>query len=135
MTITLGIIALPETLVWEDEFTWSPVAQNTEFSLTGALIVQTATRQAGRPITLVGQSDGNAHTGGISRTNLLTLQTALNVLGATWTLTLHDNRTFTVMAREPPLEADPLPIYRSLGPANPTGDRWYLIRALRLQTV
>jgi hypothetical protein len=135
MAITLGVIALPDTLVWEDEFTWSPVAQSAEYGLTGALIVQAAARLAGRPITLVGKSDGTAHTGGISRTNLLALQTALDVADATWTLTLHDDREFTVMARDNPLQADPLPVYRGLWPANPTGNRWYLIRALRLQTV
>ena len=135
MAITLGAIILPATLVWEDEFTWSPVAQSTEYSLTGALIVQEATKLAGRPITLVGKSDSNAHTGGISRTDLLALQTALNVTGATWTLTLHDARTFTVAAQQDPLDAEPLPVYRSFFPANPTGERWYLIRALKLQTV
>lgn len=135
MAITLGVITLPSTLVWEDEFAWSPVLQSTDYGLTGALIVQEATKLAGRPITLVGNSDGTAHTGGISRTNLLALQTALAVAGATWTLTLHDARTFTVAARDNPLEAEPLPVYGALWPANPTGDRWYLIRALRLQTV
>jgi hypothetical protein len=135
MAITLGAIALPDTLVWEDEFSWSPVAQSTEYSLTGALIVQEAIKLAGRPITLVGKSDGTAHTGGITLTNLRLLKTALDVAGASWTLTLHDARTFTVAVRENPLEAEPLPVYRSFFPANPTGDRWYLIRALKLQTV
>jgi len=135
MAITLGAITLPATLVWEDEFAWSPVAQSTEYSLTGALIVQQAVKQAGRPITLVGKSDSNAHTGGISRTDLLALQTALIVAGASWTLTLHDSRTFTVAAQQSPLDAEPLPVYRSFSPANPASDRWYLIRALKLQTV
>lgn len=135
MAITLGAITLPDTLVWEDEFVWSPVAQSTEYSLTGALIVQEATKLAGRPITLVGKSDSNAHTGGISRTDLLALQAALIVAGASWTLTLHDARTFTVAAQQDPLEAEPLPVYRSFSPANPASDRWYLIRALKLQTV
>ena len=135
MAITLGVITLPATLVWEDEFSWSPVAQSTEYGLTGSLILQEATKLAGRPITLVGKSDGTAHTGGITLTNLRTLKTALDVAGATWTLTLHDARTFTVAARQDPLEAEPLPVYRSFFPANPPGDRWYLIRALKLQTV
>lgn len=135
MAITLGAITLPATLVWEDEFTWSPVALSTEYGLTGALIVQESTKLAGRPITLVGKSDRNAHTGGISLTALQTLKTALNVAGAQWTLTLHDARTFTVMAAADPLTVDPLPVYRSFAPANPTGDRWYLIRALKLITV
>lgn len=135
MAITLGAITLPATLVWEDEFAWSPISQSIEYSLTGALIVQEATKLAGRDITLTGKSDSNAHTGAIFRTNLLVLQTALAVSGASWTLTLHDARTFTVAARENPLEVEPLPVYRSFFPANPTGDYWYLIRALRLRTV
>lgn len=135
MALTLGAITLPPTLVWEDEFTWSPVAQSTEYGLTGALIVQESTKQAGRFITLIGSSDGLAHTGGISRTALIALQAALAVAGASWTLTLHDARTFTVIARADPLSVEPLPVYRSFGPANPASDRWYLIRALRLMEV
>lgn len=135
MAITLGAITLPDGLTWEDEFAWSPVEQSTEYSLTGALIVQSSTKQAGRPITLMGQSDGMDHTVWITRTDLLALQTALAVAGTSWTLTLHDARTFTVAARETPLDAEPLPVYRSFFPANPTGERWYLIRALRLQTI
>lgn len=50
-TITLP---LPDDLDWTDEFAWAPVVQATDYSITGALIVQVATRQAGRPITLVG---------------------------------------------------------------------------------
>lgn len=135
MAITLGAITLPATLVWEDEFTWTPVSLSTEYALTGALIVQESTKLAGRPITLTGKSDSNAHTGGISLTNLRTLQAALIVTGASWTLTLHDARTFTVIAAADPLQVDPLPVYRSFFPANPTGDRWFLIRALKLLTV
>lgn len=37
-----------------DELDWSPVAQVTEHTLTGALLVEEHTRQAGRPITLEG---------------------------------------------------------------------------------
>jgi len=134
MAITLGAITLPDGLTWEDEFAWSPVEQSSEYSLTGALIVQEATKLAGRPITLTGQSDGQNYTVWISRTNLLALQAALNVAGASWTLTLHDARTFTVMAAPDPLDAQPLPVYRSFGPANPDGDHWYVLRALKLLT-
>lgn len=37
-----------------DELDWSPIAQVTEHSLTGALLVEEHERQAGRPITLAG---------------------------------------------------------------------------------
>lgn len=134
MAITLGAITLPAGLVWEDEFAWTPVEQSTEYSLTGALIVQSATKQAGRPITLVGQSDGLDHTAWISRTNLLAVQTALEVTGATFTLTMHDARTFTVMAAGP-VQAEPLPTYKSLLPANPDSDHWYVLASVPLIAV
>ena len=57
MAITLGAVTLPQGLVWSDEFDWTPLAQTTEYSLTGALIVEQAEKQAGRPITLVGGID------------------------------------------------------------------------------
>ncbi len=135
MAILLGSLTLPATLVWEDEFTWTPVAQSSDYSLTGALIVQTSTKLAGRPITLTGKSDGTYHTAGLSRADLLTLKTALDVTGATFTLTLHDARTFTVMAATDALQAEPLPIFRGFAPADPASDRWYLIRSLKLMTV
>lgn len=39
---------------WVDEYTWSPVAQAKTYTITGALLIEEATRQAGRPITLEG---------------------------------------------------------------------------------
>ena len=131
MAITLGAITLPATLVWEDEFSWTPVEQSSEYSLTGALILQTATKLAGRTITLVGQSDGLDHTAWISRANLIILKTALDVAGATFTLTLHDARTFTVSANGP-VKATPLPAYKSMLPANPDSDHWYLLASVPL---
>ena len=47
-------LSLPKDLQWTDEFNWSPVGQNTEFSLTGALLVQEGVKQKGREITLSG---------------------------------------------------------------------------------
>ncbi|MCP5197656.1 MAG: hypothetical protein H6974_12870 [Gammaproteobacteria bacterium] len=139
MAITLGALTLPATLVWADECDWSPVSQKVDYSTSGALILQEAIRLAGRPITLVGQSDGNAHTGGILRSDLLTLYTALTTTGVELTLTLHDARTFTVAGRhqgeQSPIDAVPLPAVKSLPPAIPASNHWYLLRALRLITV
>ena len=138
MAITLGAITLPAGLAWSDEFAWSPVSARSSYSLTGALIVEQSTKLAGRPITLIGQSSGNDHTAWISRANLLTLQTALETAGATFTLTLHDARVFSVIARpddNSPVEADPLPVVGSFLPANPQTADWYLLRAVRLTTV
>lgn len=61
MTITLAngatTLALPPDLIWVDRLTWSPVTQNTERSITGALIVDAAARVGGRSITLQGDGD------------------------------------------------------------------------------
>lgn len=46
--------AISDRLQWTDEFAWSPVDQATAYSTTGALLVDVAVKQAGRPITLVG---------------------------------------------------------------------------------
>ena len=58
MSITLtynGTTAnISDRLDWQDEFGWSPVDQATSYSTTGALLVDVALRQAGRPITLIG---------------------------------------------------------------------------------
>jgi hypothetical protein len=134
MAITLGAITLPAGLVWSDEFDWTPVDQSVDYSLTGALIVQTYTKLTGRPITFFGQSDGSDYTVWISRANLLTLKTALDVANTTFALTLHDARTFTVMARGP-IKATPLPAYKSLRPANPGNNHWYLLNELPLLEV
>lgn len=56
ITITRGatVLELPDDLLWSDEFDWHPVQQTTEYSTTGALIIDVGMRQAGRPITLEG---------------------------------------------------------------------------------
>lgn len=58
MAITLSYggltVALSDRLDWTDEFAWTPVVQAIDYSLTGAMLVQAGTRQAGRPITLEG---------------------------------------------------------------------------------
>lgn len=56
ITLTYGgsTLDLGDRLDWTDEYGWSPVQQATDYSVTGALLVQTATKLAGRPITLVG---------------------------------------------------------------------------------
>lgn len=64
MTITLNAssttVTLHPDLYWEDEFSWYPVEQGTERTLTGALIVDAVAKVLGRPITLKPDSDGSA---------------------------------------------------------------------------
>lgn len=65
-------IVLPDDLEWKDEFTWSATTSSNTYLLTGALLVQTSTKQAGRPITL--ESGSN--------TVYVTRQTVLDLI--TW---------------------------------------------------
>lgn len=87
----LDNLTLPTDLLWTDEFDWTPIEQSRSYSVTGALIIQTGTKQAGRPITL----SGDANSGLISRADLATLQSKLTTNTAL-VLTLNDARTFNV---------------------------------------
>lgn len=105
MVITLDALTLPDDLSWADEYAWLPIVQTSEFSLTGALIVEEATRQAGRPMTLQ-TPEGGAWT---TRATVNLLRATLTA-NTSMTLTLHDARNFNVRWRhsETPLESSPV---------------------------
>lgn len=128
MAITLDTVTLPQGLRWTDEFAWSDLAQSTTYTLTGSLVVEQTTRQAGRPITLIGGKDF----AWISRLDLSALKVLLDA-GEQMTLTLHDARTFTVLPAGPDaLSVYALPIVLDSGPANPDNDTWYVLESLKL---
>lgn len=128
MAITLGAVTLPQGLVWSDEFDWTPIAQSTEYSLTGALIVEQAEKQTGRPITLL----GGREFAWLTRSEVTALKTLLNT-GAVMTLTLHDARTFNVLPEsDAPLAVSALPIVKDSGPSNPSSGAWYVLESLKL---
>lgn len=132
MAITLGGVALPDGLRWADEFAWSPRVQSTEWSITGALLVQEGEKQAGRPITLI----GGRTWAWMTRVALLALQSQLdNAPGTGLTLVLHDSRSFQVIPRmdeSGAIQASPLPRIGDSGFADPSDDDWYYIDELRL---
>lgn len=107
-------LALPDDLLWTDEHSWSPAVASVSYLLTGALLVQSALRQAGRPITLVGAAD----MAWVTRAVVGTLQAwaavplATNTTNSTgrFELTLADARMFTVAFRhfETAIEAEPV---------------------------
>ena len=103
---TLASLQLPRGMVWVDEFSWHPVEKSIEYSLTGALLIDAGTRQAGRTITL--QGDGDA--GWIRRSVLLALRALAEDADASHTLELADGRTFTVQFApgDNPIEATPI---------------------------
>ncbi len=88
MSITLThagtTLDLSDRLAWTDEFGWSPVEQSTEYSTTGALLVDVATKQAGRPITLEGKETATW----ISRATCLAIEAWAKLPGAQFELVL-----------------------------------------------
>lgn len=102
---TLGTLIIPRGMVWVDEFDWHAVEKSTQYSLTGALLVDVATRQAGRSITLQGVDDA----GWIQRSVLQQLYTLAADPGATYALQLADARTYAVQfAPGNPIDARPV---------------------------
>ena len=90
---TLAGIPLPAGMVWEDEFGWDKVQRAASYSVTGALILDVGTKQAGRPITLTGQADA----GWVKRARLRALlQLAETEPAAVHELRLADGRRYTV---------------------------------------
>ncbi len=88
MSITLTYagttVEIGDRLQWTDEFSWSPVEQSTEYSTTGALLVDVGVKQAGGPITL----DGVETKAWLTRTECETLQAWARLPGIELTLTL-----------------------------------------------
>jgi len=105
--ITLGAVSLPGDLRWSDEFAWTSVARSADYSLTGALIVQEAVKQAGRPITLEAKSESLGYIW-LDRFTLLALKTLAETPEWEGTLTLADDRTFSVAFRDDGLTAEPV---------------------------
>ncbi len=103
-------LPLPDDLLWSDEHAWSPTVASTSYLITGALLIQSATRQAGRPITLVGAPD----MAWVTRATLEQLRAwaALAISSATgrFLLTFSDGRSYAVAFRhsESAIEAEPV---------------------------
>jgi hypothetical protein len=125
-THILDGLALPAGMIWQDEFDWSPALAAQEYSLTGALVIDAGTRQAGRPITLAASDDRGWS--GMDRTKVLALRAKAAVAGASYTLQLADGRSFTVAFRpgEAPITARQI-WDRELPPAD-----WPYVVTLRL---
>ncbi|KJS02240.1 MAG: hypothetical protein VR65_06245 [Desulfobulbaceae bacterium BRH_c16a] len=125
---TLDEVTLPDDIWWEDEIDWTPVEQTVEYSTTGALLIDLATKQAGRPITLV----GDEKTAWITRATALALQALAAVPGKQMDLALHGQQ-FTVMFRHEEKKAlDTEPLVRITPPDD--GD-YYILKALKLMAV
>lgn len=105
-----AVLVLPDDLLWSDEHAWTPAVASVSYLLTGALLVQSATRQAGRPITLVGLADMAWVTRGVVGTLYDWAAVPLDVNSGRFELTLTGARVFIVAFRhhETPIEAEPV---------------------------
>jgi hypothetical protein len=110
MSITLAVnptsLTLHPDLYWTDEFTYTPVEQTTERSVSGALIVDVYTRESGRPITLEPEDDGSAW---MTLATLEQLRTWAAVPGQVMVLTLRGlARTVIFRHQDGAIEAQPV---------------------------
>jgi|APLak6261660231_1056022.scaffolds.fasta_scaffold00183_2 hypothetical protein len=107
--LTLDGLVLPPDLLWTDEYDWTPTEQSQSYALSGALVVETAEKLSGRPITLSGDADH----GWATREQIDALYAKLTIT-APITLVLPDARTFSVRFRnaDKPIEAKPIVDYR-----------------------
>ena len=124
MTISLSVglttVPLNPDLFWVDENNWHPVEQTSERTITGALVVQSATRVAGRPITLQPEDDSS---GATSLSHLEQLRNWAAVPGQQMLLTLR-NVSHTVLFRHQDggLETRPVVHYRDR-----VAEDWFLV--------
>lgn len=86
------VIVFSDDLEWVDEFEWTPVEQSKDYTIGGSLIIQEATKLAGRPITLKGGNEVF-----VTRSQVTELNDEATISsGKSYTLTLPDGRTKTV---------------------------------------
>lgn len=101
---------LPADLLWSDEFTWQPIEQSVDWTITGAVVVQTAERLAGRPITL----QGGERFAWIDRATLDQLLAWAAVPGREMTLNIRGTqRTVIFRHNEPPVIEASMLLYHS----------------------
>lgn len=130
MTTTLSYgattLTLPSNLLWTDEFAWRQVEQRGRYTLTGALILESAVRQAGRPITLAAGSSF----GWVTRNVVLTLKEWAAVPGRQMTLVLRGEppRTVVFDHASGAIEAPAVVDY-----ADPADDDFYVLTVRFLQ--
>ncbi len=123
----LDTMTLPGNLLWVNEFDWTPVAQSTDRSLTGSLIVPESLMTYRRSIVL-----GDGENSWLTLADLNTLFVLSEIPKKKMLLTLPGERTFTVIfyrAEGAPIEAQPV-----LPQTTPDDSDFYAV-VIRLLTV
>ena len=103
-------LVLPDDLLWSDEHSWSPVVSSVSYLITGSLLVQSATRQAGRAIPLVAPADMAWVTRSVVNVLRDWAALPLDAVSGRFELTLVDGQVFTVAFRhgDGAIEAEPV---------------------------
>lgn len=119
MTISLTVadttVLLSPDLLWNDEFAWHPVEQTVQRTITGAQVVQSAQRLAGRPITLQPEDDASAwHT----RDVVEQLRNWAAVAGLTLALTLRGTTRDVVFRHHDGAGLEAQPVVHFADPEN-----------------
>lgn len=125
-------LALPGNLMPSDEWTnWSPMVQSVEYSLSGALVVESAVKEAGAPLSLEGGDRWVWLTGA----ECDAIDALLADPVAPCTLTLHDGVARQVLPRiddgQKALRRYPLPVVAGSGVADPTSATRYVVEQIR----
>lgn len=103
-------LPLPDDLLWIDEHAWTPAVASASYLVTGALLIQSATRQAGRTITLVGAPDMAWVTRATAEQLRAWAAIPVSDTAGRFALTFADGRSFTVAFRhmETAIDAEPV---------------------------
>lgn len=125
MTTSLSLppttLALPDDLLWTDEYGWRAVEQTTQYTITGALLVEAAERQAGRPITL----EGGPNWGWLTRAQLEQLRAWAALPAQAFDLVIRGETARSVAFDHAagPIDARPVVPY-----ADPAAGDFYIVR-------
>ncbi len=123
----LDTMTLPDNLLWVNEFDWTPVAQSTDRSLTGSLIVSESLMTYGRSIVL-----GDGENSWLTLADMNTLFALSEIPKKKMLLTLPGGRAFTVIFDQS--EGAPIEARQVLPLTNPDDSDFYAV-VIRLLTV
>ncbi len=123
----LDTMTLPDNLLWVNEFDWTPVAQSTDRSLTGSLIVSESLMTYGRSIVL-----GDGGNSWFMLAELNTLFALSEIPKKKMLLTLPGGRECTVIFDRS--EGSPIEAQQVLPLSEPSEDHFYAV-VIRLLTV
>lgn len=121
LTFGATTLVLPEDLRWVDEFDWPKVEQARSYTFSGALVLESRVRQAGRPITLAGESNS----AWIPRSDVQILQAQEALPSQVFTLVIRGEAARTVMFNR--VDGAPIRAEQILDYSDPVADDPYQI--------